>query len=364
MQRLALIERFLDYLDTERNFSAHTVRCYAADLDQYCRFLAAMMAPSENEDRPHISPPIDPAWAGCSKEEPGSVPGSSAPAVVAACLPSFKTADDLPPWREEDAKTLSQRLLEVTAADVRAYLALMRNSEYSKATVARKLATLRSFYKYLVRTGEIEASPVSAVRSPRQDKRLPKCLDIGQIEALMSAPDTGTLLGSRDRALLETLYAAGLRVSELVGLDIEDYEQLSETLRIRGKGKKERLAPIGSKAVEAIDAYMRNRTRSLGTAQRGPLFVNKHGRRLSCRSVRRKLDRYLLAAGIPIHVSPHALRHSFATHMLNAGADLRSVQELLGHESLSTTQIYTHLTTTRLKEVYDRAHPLARKQSA
>jgi integrase/recombinase XerC len=143
-------------------------------------------------------------------------------------------------------------------------------------------------------------------------------------------------------------------------LNIEDLDEFSEALRIRGKGKKERLAPLGSKAIGAIQDYLRKRGEQFGGHQRGALFVNREGQRLSERSVRRKVDKYLQKAGIPIHISPHTLRHSFATHMLNAGADLRSVQEMLGHESLSTTQIYTHLTTTRLKEVYDKAHPMAR----
>jgi integrase/recombinase XerC len=243
-------------------------------------------------------------------------------------------------------------------------LAMMRNSGYSKSTIARKLATLRSFYKYLVRQGQVEASPVSVVRTPRQDRRLPKCLDVGQMEALLAAPDTATLLGSRDRAILETIYSAGLRISELVGLNVEDLDEFAEALRIRGKGKKERLVPLGGKAIEAIENHLQMRRSAFGAPGRGPLFVNKAGRRLTDRSIRRKLDGYLLQAGIDVHISPHVLRHSFATHMLNAGADLRSVQEMLGHESLSTTQIYTHLTTTRLKEVYDRAHPLATRRRA
>jgi integrase/recombinase XerC len=245
--------------------------------------------------------------------------------------------------------------------EVRAYLARMRDVEYSKSTVARKLATLRSFYKFLVRTGRVESSPVGVVRTPRQDKRLPKCLDPHQVVALLEAPDAGSLLGSRDRAILETIYSSGLRVGELVGLNVEDLDEFSEALRIRGKGKKERIVPLGAKAIEAIGAYLAKRQAAFGPVSRGPLFVNKHGGRINERSIRRKLDKYLRIAGIPVHVSPHSLRHSFATHMLNAGADLRSVQEMLGHASLSTTQIYTHLTTTRLKEVYDKAHPMAQR---
>jgi integrase/recombinase XerC len=322
MIELPLISKFITYLEVERNFSAHTIRSYSADLTQFCQFLCAA--------------------------------GSAG--AAAAELSSEK----LPPPDELPAGTLQKALPAVTSVEVRSYLAMMRNSNYSKATVARKLATLRSFYKYLTRVGTVPASPVTAIRTPRQDKRLPKFLDVSQIEALLAAPDTNTMQGARDRAIMETIYSAGLRISELVGLNLEDLDEFSEALRIRGKGKKERLAPLGSKAIASIAAYLSKRNGKFNGNGRGPLFVNKSGNRLSDRSIRRKLDGYLLVAGIPIHVSPHTLRHSFATHMLNAGADLRSVQEMLGHESLSTTQIYTHLTTTRLKEVYDKAHPMAK----
>ena len=328
MLHLQIVERFLNYLDSERNFSAHTVRSYSADLVQYCGFLAAR---------------ADMAVGGFS---------GAAETI---------TVEDLPGPDELPVETLEELILAAGPMDIRAYLAIMRNSEYSKATIARKLATLRSFYKFLVRSGGVEASPVAVVRTPRQDKRLPKCLDIEQIEALLGAPDGETLLGSRDRAILETIYSAGLRISELVALNIEDLDEFSGIVRIRGKGKKERLSPLGPKAVEAIDGWLVKRGAAFGQARRGALFVNSRGRRISDRSIRRNLQKYLAIAGIPADISPHTLRHSFATHMLNAGADLRSVQELLGHESLSTTQIYTHLTTRRLKEVYDRAHPMARK---
>ena len=319
--QLEILERFYAYLDSERNFSVHTLRSYRADLLQFCRFLASQSLQQE---------PVQPLCA-----------------------------DDLPPLEELDPAPLSQAILSVSPTVIRAYLAMLRNSEYSKSTVSRKLATLRSFYKYLVRCGDVASSPVSVIRTPKQDKRLPKCLDVQQVDDLLAAPDTGTLLGSRDSAVLETIYSSGLRISELVGLNIEDLDEFAHALRIRGKGKKERIVPLGSKAVHAIDHYLQLRLGPDGTRRRGPLFVNKHGTRLSARSIRRKLDKYLAEAGIAIHVSPHTLRHSFATHMLNAGADLRSVQEMLGHQSLSTTQIYTHLTTRRLKQVYDSAHPLS-----
>ncbi len=321
MNALPLVCGFLSYLEVERNSSAHTLRSYTSDLVQYCQFLLAL---------------------GNSKD--GSV-----------------SKDDLPPPESMPPDDVQKAILGATAMEIRSYLATMRNSGYSKASIARKLAALRSFYKYLARAEQVGASPVTAIRTPRQDKRLPKFLDIKQIEALLAAPDVSTFLGARDRAILETTYSGGLRVSEVVGLNLEDLDEFAEAIRVNGKGKKQRLAPLGSKAIASLDVYLKQRRSKFGSSAAGPLFVNKSGKRLNPRSIRRKLDKYLQMAGIPIHISPHTLRHSFATHMLNAGADLRSVQELLGHESLSTTQIYTHLTTTRLKEVYNKSHPLAQE---
>ncbi len=321
MTELPLIAAYIDNLSTERNFSEHTIRSYQADLVQFCRFL--------------VTPPELLARDGL-------------------------TLDQLPESFDDLVGTLKRRLLDVTPTTVRAYLAVMRNSQYSKSSVARKLATLRSFYKYLVRKEKIESSPVSVIRTPKRDRRLPTCLDIEQIESLLGAIETGTVLGARDLAILEVIYSAGLRISELVGMNYADLDEFGETVRVSGKGKKQRLAALGTKAMEALRNYRQLREATFGAAGLpDPVFVNKMGKRLSARSVRRKLDKYLQLAGIPTNVSPHTLRHSFATHMLNNGADLRSVQEMLGHESLSTTQIYTHLTTSRLKEVYERAHPMA-----
>jgi integrase/recombinase XerC len=325
MHSQPLISAFLDHIDSQRNFSAHTLRSYTADLTQFCQFLQAMQA------------------------------GPAACADLAA--------NDLPALEDDQAAAVGARLLTIEPMDIRAFLAMMRNCGYSKATVARKLASLRSLYKYLVRQGHLSASPVSVIRTPRQDKRLPKCLDIKQIEGLLSAPDATTLLGARDRAILETIYSAGLRISELVALNVEDLDEFGEALRIRGKGKKERLAPLGACAITALRDYLQMRTDESGRPPEDAVFVNRNGQRLTDRSIRRKLDKYLQEAGISTDISPHVLRHSFATHMLDAGADLRSVQEMLGHESVSTTQIYTHLTTRRLQEAYRKAHPLSQKAS-
>ncbi|MFT3788604.1 MAG: tyrosine recombinase XerC [Tepidisphaeraceae bacterium] len=223
----------------------------------------------------------------------------------------------------------------------------------------RKLATLRSFSKFLIRKGKMSANPLVTIRTPKQEKRLPKCLDLEQVQKLLDAPGDGDILSVRDKAMLEILYSSGIRVSELVALEMQDLDLDEGVLRVRGKGRKDRLTPIGSQAIAAVKRYfaMRGAMGKLDQAPAGRVFLNKHGESLSTRSVRRKLDKYLAIAGMDPGISPHTLRHSFATHLLNNGADLRSVQELLGHQSLSTTQIYTHLTTKKIKESYDAAHP-------
>ena len=207
---------------------------------------------------------------------------------------------------------------------------------------------------------------MTLIRTPRQSKRLPKAITVEQVEQLLAAPPDTDVLGRRDRAMLETLYSTGLRVSELVDLNFTDLDVDNEVMRVRGKGKKERMVPMGRHAIHAINRYvdlLRQAPRYAAAVQEAgeaaPLFVNKHGKRLSSRSVRRKLDKYLRSVGLDASISPHTLRHSFATHLLDNGADLRSVQELLGHQSLSTTQVYTHLTAQRLRDSYRNAHPRA-----
>ena len=263
---------------------------------------------------------------------------------------------------------MTQRIVAADPLLIRRFLAFLDEYQYSPATMARKIATLRSFYKYLVRQGMTSANPMMLIRTPKQAKRLPKAISVEQVEALLVAPDDSNTMGARDRAILETLYSTGIRVSELVDLNRNDMDEIGEALTIRGKGKKERIVPLGSHALRAIDHYLKTldsdiRFSSLREAfeqgQSTALFVNKTGSRLSSRSVRRKLDKYLVQAGLDPEISPHTLRHSFATHLLDNGADLRSVQELLGHQSLSTTQVYTHLSTQRMRDAYDQAHPRA-----
>jgi tyrosine recombinase XerC len=262
---------------------------------------------------------------------------------------------------ELTGEQLNQRLLVADTDLVRGFLTQLRDRNYCKSTVARKLATLRSFYKFLVRRGYLSSNPVAPIRTPKQDKRLPKCLEVEQIERLLANPDTSTLLGARDRAMLETLYSTGLRVSELVALNLADVDLTNSVIHVSGKGKKQRVIPLGPGAIKSIIHFLDLRRSDPRSAafDTDALFINKHGHRLSTRSVRRKLDKYLLEAGLDLSISPHTLRHSFATHMLRNGADLRSVQEMLGHQSLSTTQIYTHLTGETVKNAYDKAHPRA-----
>jgi len=240
---------------------------------------------------------------------------------------------------------------------LRRFLAELRGKNYSKRTIARKLASLRSLFKFLYREGHIKSNPITAISSPKLDKKLPKFLDVGKVTKLILSPDVKTQSGLRDRAILETLYSCGIRVSELVGLDINDIDFISGVIKVLGKGRKERMVPIGDMALGSIRKYTEGRT---GRAKEKPaVFLNSRQGRLTDRSVRRVIDKYIKACSIEEKISPHSLRHSFATHLLDRGADLRSVQELLGHMNLSTTQIYTHVTMERLKNVYDKTHPRA-----
>ena len=292
------VDMFLGRLETEKGFSEHTLRAYSTDLRQYLTFLRS-----------------------CG----------------------------------------IRKLQDVDHLAIRKYLAHLRSAEYSRRTVARKLAALRSLYRFLCREGLADANPVVAIRTPKLDSLLPHFLEVKQVSALLMAPDTSKWLGLRDRAILECLYSTGIRSGELAGLDVRDVDLFSEVVTVRGKGRLERLAPIGKPALEALQNYQEARQIAFVGRHCDPqaLFVNRHGGRLTTRSIRRMVERYARMAGLPDWVTPHVLRHSFATHLLNRGADLRYVQELLGHRNLASTQTYTHVTTQRLKEVYDRAHPRA-----
>ena len=286
------INKYLAHIEHNRNFSPQTLRAYRNDLHQYLSFLTA---------------------EGCSN------------------------------------------LGDVTRLLLRKFLAfLKKNQDYSKTTVARKLASIRSLYKFLCREGILELNPVENVRSPKLDRNLPGFMSINETETLLNTPNLSALSGARDSAIMETLYSTGMRVSELIGINVTDVDFDKGLVKVKGKGKKERLLPIGNHALHAIQLYRNKRG-----SDKQALFLNNRGGRLTERSVARMLEKYVKKAGINLNVSPHTFRHSFATHLLDRGADLRSVQELLGHANLSTTQIYTHITTERLRQVYDKAHPRA-----
>ncbi len=285
---------YLGYLSTERNYSQNSVRAYRSDLGD----------------------------------------------LVAFCLD-----------REVTVLEAIDNLL------LRGYLATLQKSGRSRATIRRRMSAIRSFFRWLTRFADEAKDPTLRVRSPKIEARLPKFLDPREVDALLAAPDQETAPGLRDAAVLEMLYSTGMRVSELVGLDLDDMNA-DMTVKVRGKGRKERIVPAGRAAMAALKAYVARRG-ELGkeTHDAKALFLSHLGTRMTARGVRYRISGYLKEAGIRKEVSPHTLRHSFATHMLDAGADLRVVQELLGHVSLSTTQVYTHVTTERLRDVYTALHP-------
>jgi len=326
---IPVVAAFLSYLLDERHFSEYTARCYGVDLRQYIIWI------TEEQNISINSPVEESAWQRYSSGEK-EVAGHVGP------------------------ETITEHIINSDTEYLRSFLAYLAESNYSPATMARKIATLRSFCRWLERNGVIESNPMTLIRTPRQKKKLPKAINVEQVEQLLSAPNDKTLLGARDRAILETLYSTGIRVSELVGINFGDIDETGQAIIIRGKGRKERIVPLGSHAMTAIGHYLQMMNTHNVTNETGePVFINKHNTRLSTRSVRRNVSKYLDKVGLDPAISPHTLRHSFATHLLDNGADLRSVQELLGHQSLSTTQIYTHLTTKRMKESYDSAHPRA-----
>jgi integrase/recombinase XerC len=271
---------------------------------------------------------------------------------------------------------------EITPLDLRGYVSALHEAGYAKTSVSRRLASLRTFYKFAQREGLADTNPAKPLRNPRPDRKLPHFLSTEEIGRLLVDPPATTPMGLRDRAILETMYSAGLRVSECVGMNDGDLDLAEGLVRIRGKGRRERLSPIGSFAAKSLARWLKVRTvkgetsasanspRSdkgpvrrpgpTGLAGPIPVFTNKFGTRLTTRSVHRMLLKYLKVTGLDLRTSPHTLRHSFATHLLDRGADIRSVQELLGHKSLVTTQIYTHVSTANLRAAYEKAHPRAR----
>ena len=292
------LAEFLRHLALEKNSSEHTVKSYREDLTQALEFFRGKLGDSSSPDR------------------------------------------------------LTTRIL-------RAWLSWLHEQGYARSTISRRLAAVRTWCRFLCRQGLLENNPAMGLRGPRQEKKLPHFLTRDDLLRLLEAPPSDNPFGLRDRAWLEVLYSAGVRVSELTGLDLGDTDLDAGLATVRGKGRKERLVLLGPQAVEAIRAWLPARQALLRARGLDALFLNKNGTRLTSRSVGRLLEKYLAQAGLDPRTSPHTLRHSFATHLLDAGADIRSVQELLGHRNLSTTQIYTHVSTQRLRESYHKAHPRA-----
>ena len=308
---------FLRYLTEERNASDHTRESYRLDIEQFARLVLEQDA--------------------CSEQIP---------------------------WDEVDVYT------------ARNFVVKLQEQNTARTSVMRKLSAMRSFYRYMIRDDMLTVNPFSGLTSPKQSKRLPKYMTVNEVGALLDAPvafwqkaeareivrtvEGAEFSCARDKAILEVIYSGGLRISEALGLNMGDIDLLGQVMKVRGKGKKERYCALGGPAVRALRLYIRQRrNRTADNRIQSPLFLNQLGTRLTARSFQRHFKLYLLESGLPTDMTPHKLRHSFATHLLDAGADLRSVQELLGHENLSTTQIYTHISTERMKNIYRKAHPRA-----
>lgn len=322
----SVLSTYLDTLRDQKNYSAHTVRNYGQDIAHFAEIMMNT----------------------CVQDIPGEHPISG-------------TAAD---WNS------------VNVMMARQYVVTLQKEKLARTSLLRKISAMRAFFRYLVREGIRKDNPFTALARIKKEKRLPKFLTLNQINELMQTPAMywqdalknelassqahAMFASARDTALLEVIYSGGLRIEEAMSLNLEDMDLINDVVRVRGKGKKERLCALGAPSVRAIQKYLDVRNFiSESERPRDPVFLNRFGTRLNQRSFQRLFKTYILRAGLSPDITPHKLRHSFATHMLDNGADLRSVQEMLGHESLSTTQIYTHVTTQRLKEVYDDSHPRA-----
>ncbi|MCX5848314.1 MAG: tyrosine recombinase XerC [Deltaproteobacteria bacterium] len=301
-----IIQDYRIYLEVERNVSVHTLTAYIADIHEFARFLL---------DNNFI-----------------------------------KNHDEI---------------IKVEPETIREYLSCLYRQKVKKVTVNRKVSSLRAFYKYVLRTGKINNNPAEMIQTLKTEKHIPTFLSVDEMFELLKARDESSVLGLRNLAMLEMFYSSGLRLSELAGLDLLDLDFNQKLVKVRGKGRKERIVPIGGPAIKAVQEYLEKtgeiRKETDKDIFKKPLFLNAQGKRITTRSIARIVNEVTGKSGIGRKISPHALRHSFATHLLNAGADLRSIQELLGHESLSTTQKYTAVNINRMMEVYDKAHPRSKK---
>lgn len=253
----------------------------------------------------------------------------------------------------------SKNLEEASREAVRSFLGMLFRRGLARSTMARKISSVRSFCRFRIREGTLLSNPCDGIPTPRASRRNPRFLSLEEIASLLDGPSRESAIEHRDAAIWEILYSSGLRISELAGLNLADWDPVGRTIRVRGKGRKERIVPLGEKASERLERYLRSSGRWPHRREAAPVFLSNRGTRLSIRSVQMRLRKRLQACGLDKSISPHVLRHTFATHLLDSGADLRAIQEMLGHESLETTQRYTHVTLDRLLDVYDRAHPRA-----
>lgn len=315
-----LIDSFVDYLTAEKGYSDNTCRAYARDLNDFLNYFVA--------NRRMVTAASDQGGeAGNRKDDP-----------------TFKSDD----------------IEQVSALVIRSYLGFLHKQQITKTSISRKISAIRSFFKYLEKHGVVGENPALSVVAPKLEKSIPTYLTVDEVFHLLDSIETKTLSGKRNRAIFELLYSTGIRVSELVGLNVEDVDFERRIVRVKGKGAVERIIPFGEKALSAIRDYRENLYGNRSHAPdiwKGPLFLNKNGGRLTDRSVARILNDSAIKANLSMPISPHDLRHTFATHLLDAGLDLRMVQEMLGHRSLSTTQKYTHVSIDRLMAAYDSAHP-------
>lgn len=293
----SLIQEFIEYLGHEKGLATNTLESYGRDLRQYCGFLS---------------------------EDTSQTPETASQATIVA------------------------------------YLMMLRKQGKATATIARRLAALKAFYQFMLKENYVTKDPTDELSSPKLERKLPKVLTVEEVEKLLNQPDTSNPTGIRDKAMLEVLYATGIRVSELVSLNLDDVDFDEGFVRCVGKGSKERVVPIGEIAVNSLKAYLsKGRPKLVSNPNENALFLNHHGRRLTRQGFWKIVKKYAAQLGIRKEITPHTLRHSFATHLLENGADIRAVQEMLGHADISTTQIYTHVTKDRLKDVYARSHPRA-----
>jgi integrase/recombinase XerC len=316
--RSELIQEFLEYLRDVKRFSENTIRSYSLDLEHFCEFLMARSS--------------------------GEAVDTGQTAYFRAAATAVST---------ETRTTATRLLLEADTPAIESFMAYLNEHDYSQSTKIRRLSTIRTFYKFLVNHKFLDANPAAAIKLPKKYRELPRVMDQEQIQRLLDMPNTNTLLGARDRAILEILYCTGLRISELVALDMDDIDFLSDAVHVKTPGRKERVVPIWSSGIQALQKYITLRNKR---AQTDPafanriLFINKNGERLSSRSVRRKMDKYLIKAGLDPAISPRTLRHSFAVNMLRSGSDIHTVRELLGHQSLSTTRAYRQVAARKEAE--------------